>query len=81
MFQNQSFPHHKISSPLRDTTNKSITRVLEERRMFVVLDGSNIFDEDFKFSYIELSDKLSKLVPNKIWNAQETKRMNLYEKL
>lgn len=46
--------------------------------MFVLIDGQNIADDDLKFTYVELHERLAQLVTNKVWESKAAERMNLY---
>jgi len=45
------------------------------------MDGGNLFSDDLCFTYIELNERIARLVPKKFWTALETKRLDLYEKI
>ena len=47
----------------------------------MIVDGQNILMEDLEFSYVEINDRLSKFVPDKVWNSQAAQRLTLNQKI
>ena len=37
------------------------------RHLFVIADGQDILAEELQFAYIEINERLSKFVPDKVW--------------
>ena len=37
--------------------------------MFIIADGQDILAKDLKFTYVEINDRLSKFVPDKVWKS------------
>ena len=51
------------------------------RNIFVISDGQDILGSNLEFSYVEINDRLSKFVPNKIWKSQAAQRLSLKQKI
>lgn len=64
---------------------KQVEHIVEKdfdfRNIFVLLDGQNILAENLEFTYIEINERLSQFVPDKVWQSQAAKRLNLNEKI
>jgi hypothetical protein len=39
------------------------------RHIFVIADDQDILADQLKFSYVEINDRLSKFVPDKVWKS------------
>lgn len=46
-----------------------IKKIFEQRHLFIIADGQDILQEDLKFTYVEINDRLSKFVPDKVWKS------------
>lgn len=44
-------------------------------------DGQDILAENLKFTYVEVNDRLSKFVPDKVWMSNAAQRLTLNEKI
>jgi len=46
-----------------------IKKIFEQRHVFIIADGQDILTENLKFTYVEINDRLSKFVPDKVWKS------------
>jgi len=51
------------------------------RHIFVVADDQDILAETLKFTYVEINDRLSKFVPDKVWSSPAAQRLSLNQKI
>lgn len=58
-----------------------IKKVFDQRHLFILVDGQDILAEDLKFTYVEINDRLSKFVPEKVWKSNAAQRLTLNEKI
>ena len=49
--------------------SEMIDKKYDVRNIFVISDGQDILGSNLEFSYVEINDRLSKFVPNKIWKS------------
>lgn len=47
----------------------------------MLVDGQEILAEKLEFTYVEINERLSKFVPDKVWKSQAAKRLTLNEKI
>ena len=46
-----------------------VDKKFDVRNIFVLTDGQDILDQNLEFSYVEINERLSKFVPNKVWKS------------
>lgn len=80
----------KQVAPAPKPERRNIKKVVKEekikpdfplRNIFVILDDQDILQENLEFSYVEINDRLSKFVPEKVWKSQAAKSMNINQKV
>lgn len=54
-----------------------IEKKFDARNIFVLVDDQDILTQDLNFSYVEINDRLSKFVPDKVWKSQAAQRLTL----
>jgi len=55
--------------------------MFDHRHIFVIADGQSILAEDLKFTYVEINERLSKFVPDKVWQSNAAQRLSLNQKI
>lgn len=69
--------YHSGSKP-----SESSKRDFPQRFIYFILDGQDFNDVDnFHFSFLEVNEKLCRLVPQKTWNSQACQRLNFNQKV
>ena len=58
-----------------------IEKKFDQRHIFVLADGQDILAEGLKFTYVEINDRLSKFVPDKVWQSNAAQRLTLNQKI
>ena len=58
-----------------------IVKNYEKRHIFVLVDGQDILADNLEFSYVEINDRLSKFVPDKVWKSHAAQRLTLNQKI
>jgi hypothetical protein len=57
--------------------DQPIKKIFEHRHLFIIADGQDILSEDLKFTYVEVNERLSKFVPDKVWKSNASQRLTL----
>lgn len=71
----------KKSKHLKTPIAENFEKNYDQRHLFVLVDGQDLLDHDLKFSYIEINDRLSKFVPEKVWKSNAAQRLTLTQKI
>ena len=58
-----------------------VDKKYDPRNIFVLVDDQDILAHDLQFSYVEINDRLSKFVPDKVWKSQAAQRLTLKQKI
>lgn len=61
----------------KPSTKELVEKKYDYRNIFVLLDGQDILTENLEFSYVEINERLSKFVPDKVWKSQAAQRLTL----
>ena len=57
-------------------------REYPDRYLYVIVDGQDILrNPKLQFTYLEINDKLSRMVPMKVWESKNAQNMDLYQKV
>lgn len=56
---------------------EEIVKDYDKRHIFVLVDGQDILADALLFSYVEINDRLSKFVPDKVWKSNAAQRLSL----
>ena len=70
-----------LSRQKKDKKQEIIEKRYDVRNIFVLMDGQDILAKDLQFSYVEINDRLSKFVPDKVWKSQAAQRLTLNQKI
>ena len=66
----------------KQTQNKQVVSLLnDERFVYIISDGCNLFDDQMNFFYLDLTERLAKMVPEKIHQSKKAQILNIFEKL
>lgn len=66
---------------IRKKEKPTIDKVFDQRHIFIIADGQSILAEDLKFTYVEINERLSKFVPEKVWQSNAAQRLTLNQKI
>lgn len=66
---------------IRKKAKASVDKMFDHRHIFVIADGQSILAEDLKFTYVEINERLSKFVPDKVWQSNAAQRLSLNQKI
>ena len=53
----------------------------EDRHLFIIRDGQDILAENLVFTYVEINERLSKFVPEKVWRSKAATSLTLNQKI
>jgi len=54
-----------------------LVKNFEDRHIFIIRDGQDILAENLVFTYVEINERLSKFVPEKVWRSKAATRLTL----
>ena len=61
--------------------DQPIKKIFDQRHLFIIADGQDILSENLKFTYVEVNERLSKFVPDKVWKSNAAQRLTLNQKI
>lgn len=58
-----------------------LLKEFDERHLFIIKDQQDVLSENLIFTYVEINERLSKFVPDKVWRSKAAKRLTLNQKI